>query len=133
MTLGIGTTTLANKWLDTLSNTSYASGSATLFAKLHTGDPGASGATAASQFTTRASMSWSAAASGSKAITGTPSWTIASLSAPTVESITHISVWDASSAGNFLYSFILTAAKSIQNGDVVNLTSHSFSLTPLAA
>ena len=133
MAVGLATTTLANKWLDTLSNTSYASGSATLFVKLHTGDPGAAGTANASQHTTRQSVSWAAAASGSKASTGTPSWTIASLTAPTTESITHISLWDNVSAGNFLWSIAVTTPRSVSNGDTLNLTSLSLSLTPLAA
>lgn len=133
MTVGISTANLANKWLDTLSNTSYASGTTTLFAKLHTGDPGSAGTANASQHTTRASISWAAASSGSKASSGTPSWTIASLTAPTTETISHLSIWDASSAGNFLYSVQVTSSKVVQNGDTLNLTSTSISLTPLAA
>ena len=133
MAVGISTANLANKWLDTLSNTSYASGSASLYAKLHTGDPGAAGAANASQHTTRAAVAWSAAASGQKNATGTPTWTIASLTAPTTETITHISLWDASSGGNFLWSIALTQSKPVSNSDVLNLTSCSLNLTPVAA
>lgn len=133
MAVGLSTANLANKWLDTLSNTSYASGSATLFVKLHTGDPGSAGTSAASQHTTRASVSWSAAASGSKSKSGTPSWSISGLSAPTTESITHISLWDNVSAGNFLWSLAVTTPRSVSNGDTLNLDTLTLSLTPLAA
>lgn len=133
MAVGLGTTTLANKWLDTLSNTSYASGTATLYAKLHTGDPGAAGTANASQHTTRASVSFAAASGGSKASSGTPSWSISGLTAPTTETISHISLWDNVSAGNFLWSIAVTASKSVTNGDTLNLTSLSLALTPLAA
>ena len=75
-------------------------------------------------------MSWSAASSGSKAMSGTLSW--ASWAAGS-ETISHISFWDASSAGNFLGSAALTASKSVSNGDTLNLTSLSIALTPLAA
>ena len=130
MTAGLSTANLANKLLDTLSNTSFAAG-ATLYVKLHTGDPGASAASNASAETTRKALTWSAASSGSKAITSTlPSW--ASWSAGS-ETISHISVWDASTSGNFLFSVALTASKSITNGDTLNLTSLTFALTPLAA
>lgn len=133
MAVGLSTANLANKWLDTLSNTSYASGSATLFVKLHTGDPGASGTAAASQHTTRASVSWAAASGGSKAKSGTPSWSISGLTAPTTESITHISIWDNVSAGNFLWSLAATTPRSVSNGDTLNLDTLTLSLTPLAA
>jgi hypothetical protein len=51
----------------------------------------------------------------------------------TTETISHISVWDASSAGNFLFSAALTTPKSVNNGDTLNLTTLGFSLTPQAA
>lgn len=130
MTVGLHTTNLANKLLDTLSNTSFAAG-ATTAVKLHTGDPGSAGTSNASAETTRKALTWSAASSGSKAIAATlPSWT--SWAAGT-ETISHISVWDSTTAGNFLYSFALTASKQVANGDTLNLTAHSVSLTPLAA
>ena len=76
-------------------------------------------------------LTWSAASGGSKAIAATlPSWT--SWSAGT-ETISHMSVWDNISAGNFLYSFALTASKQVANGDTLNLTAHTISFTPVAA
>lgn len=129
MAVGLSTTGLANLWLDTLGDSAATPG-ATLYAKLHTGDPGASGTANASANTTRAALAWAAAASGSKAINNTPSWATWAAGA---ETITHVSVWDASTAGNFRYSFALTTSKAMTNGDTLNLTSHSFALTPLAA
>lgn len=129
MVVGLSTVNLANFWLDTLGGSAATPGT-TLYFKLHTADPGASAATAASANTTRVAAVWSAAASGSKAISNTPSW---AAWASGTETITHVSVWDASSAGNFRYSFALTTSKTVTNGDTLNLTSHSFSLTPLAA
>jgi hypothetical protein len=130
MAAGLSTANLANKWLDTLSNTSFAAGT-TLHAKLHTGDPGSAGTLNASAETTRKALTWSAASAGSKAITATlPSWTSWAAGA---ETLTHVSVWDAVTAGNFLYSFALTTSKAVSNGDTVNMTAHSFTITPLAA
>jgi hypothetical protein len=129
MAVGLSTAGLANLWLDQLGGAATTPG-ATLYVQLHTGDPGAAGTTAASANTTRVALTWSAAASGSKSISNQPSW---SSWAAGAETISHISVWDASTAGNFRYSFALTAAKSITNGDTFTLTSHSFSITPLAA
>lgn len=129
MTVGLAATTLANKWLDMLAGTAFTAPAGS-FVKLHTGDPGAAGTTAASANTTRVSQTWSAASGGSKSISNTPTW--ASWASGT-ETISHISVWDASSAGNFLYSVALTASKTVTNGDTFTLSTHSFALTPIAA
>lgn len=129
MTVGLHATNLANKWLDMLGGTAF-SAPATTAVKLHTGDPGSAGTANASAETTRKALTWSSAASGSKAITTTlPSW----LWAAGNETITHISVWDSTTAGNFLFSAALTASKSVTNGDTLNLTALTFALTPLAA
>lgn len=130
MTVGLHTTNLANKLLDALSNTNPSLG-ATPHVKVHTGDPGSAGTSNASAETTRKALTWAAAASGSKAITTTlPSWATWSAGS---ETISHISVWDASTAGNFLFSAALTVSKAITNGDTLNLTTLTFALTPLAA
>lgn len=131
MTVGLATTTLANKWLDMLGGTAFTAPTTTAV-KLHTADPGAAGTTAASSVTTRPALTWSAAASGSKAITTTlPSWS--NWAGTNGEVVSHVSVWDSTTAGNFLYSFALTVAKTMNTGDTLNLTSHSISLSPLAA
>jgi len=131
MTAGLGATTLANKWLDMLGGTAFTAPTGA-WAKLHTADPGAAGATAASSVTTRMQFTWSAASAGSKAITTTlPAWT--SWAGTNGEVVTHVSVWDASTAGNFLYSYALTASKTVNTGDTLTLTSHTASLTPIAA
>ncbi len=132
MAAGLHTVNLANKLLDTLSNTSFAAGATTAM-RLHTGDPGAAGTSNLSAEATRRALTWSAASGGSKSIAATlPSW--ASWSAGP-ETISHIAVWDSvtTGAGNFLYSFALTTPKAIANGDTLNVTSHAASLTPLAA
>jgi hypothetical protein len=129
MTAGLAATNLANKWLDMLGATAFSAPSTTAI-KLHTGDPGSAGTANASAETTRKALTWSAASAGSKAITTTlPTWTWAAGS----ETITHISVWDSTTAGNFLYSGALTASKSITNGDTLNITAHSIAFTPIAA
>lgn len=127
MTAGLHTVNLANAWLNVLRNTTFT-GIATPFIKLHIGDPGSAGTTNPSAVTTRSAITWSAAASGALAISNTPSWTMT-----TSETISHISIWDASSAGNFYWSIQLSASKAVVNTDVLNLTSCSLSLTPLAA
>lgn len=130
MTVGISTANLANAWLDVLSGTTFT-GKTNTYVKLHTGDPGSAGTSNASANTTRVVMAWSAASSGSKAITTTlPKW--ASWASGS-ETISHISVWDNLTAGNFLYSAALSASKAVTNGDDLTLSSHSISQSPLAA
>lgn len=131
MAIGVSTANIANKWLDVLGNTTFT-GIATVYVKLHTGDPGASGATAASAEATRKLLAWSAASGGSKAATGSPVAQWASWTAGT-ETISHLSLWDASTAGNFLGSIALSASKVVNNTDTLNLTSLSLSISTLAA
>jgi hypothetical protein len=112
MTVGLATTTLANKILDHLRGGTAWTQPAGIYVKLHTADPGAAGATAASVgSTTRSQATFSAASGGAIALTGTsPSWT----NGGTSETLTHISVWDAST-------------------NTFTLTTLGVSLTPLAA
>lgn len=129
MAAGLSAVNLANAWLNTLSGTTFTGVST--FVKLHTGDPGASGTANASANTTRVALSWSAASAGSKAITATlPSWATWAAGS---ETLSYLSVWDNLTAGNFLFSVQLTLARSVVNGDTVNLTSLTFALTPIAA
>jgi hypothetical protein len=100
------------------------------YVKLHTADPGSAGTTAASAETTRKQITWSAAASGSKSMSGTLSWT--SWAAGT-ETISHISIWDNSTAGNVLWTGALSSNKTVNNGDTLNITSLTAALTPLMA
>jgi len=132
MTVGISTVNVANAWLNCIR----ASGAtrtvvAGTFVKLHTGDPGAAGAgNAAAGDTTRKAVTQAAAASGAIALNGTPPvWT----NGGTSESISHISVWDDVSAGNFLYSAELDDAQAWATGNTFTLDTLGVSLAPLAA
>jgi hypothetical protein len=126
--LTTGTTGLANNWLNMLRGTAFTAPAA-LYVKLHTGDPGSVAASNASAVTTRAALSLAAALNGAVALTGTqPSWSMTAS-----ETISYISVWDASTSGNFLWSAQLSVAKTVANGDTLTLTTCGLSLTPTAA
>lgn len=129
MTVGISTVNLANAWLNVLRGTTFTGVS--VFVKLHTADPGASGATgAAAGSTTRPAITWTAASSGTLTMTGTaPSWT----NGGTSETLSHISFWDASTAGNFLGSAALGSTQAWASGNVFTLTAQGWSMSPLAA
>lgn len=134
MAVGLSAVNTANAWLNTLRGTSAATFTAvtTLFVQLHTGDPGASGTANVSSVTTRPALNFGAASAGSQsAIATLPSW--ATWAGTNGEVVTHISVWGASSAGTFYYSAQLTASKTVNTGDTLNLTSLTVALTPIAA
>jgi hypothetical protein len=119
---------LANKLLDhTFRNTAYTP-PASIWAKMHTGDPGAAGTANASAQTTRVQTTFAAAGSGSIAINNTPEFALNA-----TETITHVSFWDASTGGNFLYSVAATVAKGGTSGDLIRIVTNTVGFTPLAA
>lgn len=124
MTTGV-TAAVANGWLDGTFAT------ATCFVKLHTADPGAAGTTAAAAGdTTRKQATMATASGGSKAMTSmASSWTNVS----TTETLSHISLWTASSAGTFNGSGALTSSQAWVNTNTFSLTSLSIAITPIAA
>lgn len=131
MTVGLSTTNYANKVLDHMHNATASTAPAGNFVKLHTGDPGAAGTSNASANTTRVTVDYASASAGSVSQTGTaPSWATWAAGS---ETLSHISIWDASTSGNFLCSIALTTSKSITNGDTFTLSSSSIALTPIAA
>lgn len=69
---------------------------ATLWVQLHTGDPGADGTANVATDDRRRSFARTAAAAGSNASDALIEW----LTAPADESLTHVSIWDASTDGN---------------------------------
>lgn len=133
MTVGFAATATANAWLNVLRGTSAATftGVTTLFVQLHTGDPGSAGTANVSSTTTRQAVNFAAASAGSQSITGTTQWT--NWAGTNGEVVTHISVWGASTSGTFYYSAALTASKTLNTGDTLNLTTLTVALTPIAA
>jgi hypothetical protein len=111
-----------NKLLDTLGNTSFAV--TTAYVKLHTGDPGEDGTSNAAANTTRKSVSWSAASSGSKASSATLSWT----NVPNTETYSHWSLWDNLTTGNCLWTGSLATSASVTAGDTFEITSLTLTL-----
>lgn len=116
----------ANAVLNVWRGTTYTG--ITPFCKLHTGDPGAAGTANASGVTTRNAITWSAASAGSMALSA-----LSGFSMTGTETISHVSIWDASSAGNFIASAALTASKNVTNGDTLTITTLTVAMTPIAA
>jgi hypothetical protein len=78
-----------------------------VYVKLHLGDPGEA-----------------TAASGAIATSSTIEWTNVS----TTETYTHWSLWDASTAGNALWTGALSASAAVTAGDTFQITALTLSL-----
>jgi hypothetical protein len=96
----------------------------TVYVKLHTADPGEDGTTAAATNATRTSAAWATAATGSIATSATITWT----SVSTTETYSHWSLWDASTAGNCLWTGALSSSAAVTAGDTFQITSLTLSL-----
>lgn len=130
MATGLAAAT-ANAILDALCRSVAWSEPAAFYVKLHTADPGASGATAAAGNTTRQAVTFSAASAGAITNSAAVTWT----SVSTTETYSHVSFWDASTAGNFIGSDALNASRAVTAGDTfeIPIGDLDLSLTPVAA
>lgn len=130
MTTGLKTS-VANALLDALCRAANYTAPVAFFVKLHTGDPGAAGASNAATNTTRQAGTFSAASAGVSTNSADVAWTNVS----TTETYSHVSFWDAVTAGNFIGSSALTASRSVVAGDDFTIPTGSLtlSLSPLAA
>ncbi len=132
MTAGLAPSLVSGR-LTTLRTAGAAFGPvAGTFAPLHTGDPGAAGtANVSAGSTSRNSFTFAASATGSAlALSAAPAaWT----NGGTSETLTHISVWTASTAGTLLFTVALTASKAWASGDTFTLSTLGVALTPQSA
>ena len=109
----------ANSFLDALgNNTSFAV--ASVYVKLHVGDPGANGTSNPAQETTRKSVSFGAANAGAIASDADVTWTNITGS----EDATHFTAWDSETTGNFLFSGLITG-NAYTAGDTLTISSGS--------
>lgn len=123
MTVGF-VASVVNGWLDGTFAT------ATCWVKLHTADPGAAGTTAAAVGdATRKQATMAAASGGSKAASASVGpWT----NGGTSETLSHISLWTASSAGSVNATAALSSSQAWANTNTFTLTSLSIAITPIA-
>lgn len=110
---------LETKILDLVFNGTAYSGQSTVYVKLHTGDPGEDGTANAAAHTTRAAVTFAAASGNTCASDAAATFT----SMAANETISHVSLWDASSAGNCLWVGALTASKAVNTGDTFQINS----------
>jgi len=123
MSVGLASA-IAADLLDALFNATAYTGPAAIYAQLHIGDPGAAGTSNPASNTTRQAVTLGAASGGAISNDSAPSWT----SVPAAEDYTHVSLWDASTAGNFLFSGTITA-NSVAIGDTFTVAVGDMDIT----
>lgn len=113
------------KILDLLfNNTSYGP-LANTYVSTHTADPGETGASESTGGSyARQTASFAAASAGAVVSDADLVWT--NMPASTV---THVGIWDASTAGNFLWGGALTASKTLNAGDTFRINSGQLTVT----
>jgi hypothetical protein len=120
---------LEDKLLDHSLGTASFTAPSTVYVGLHTGSPGDAndGANEVSGGSyARQSASFSASSSGSASTSATITFPAATASWGT---ISHISIYDASSAGNLLFHGAVTTSKSIESGDTFQISSGNLTIS----
>jgi len=130
MTVGLSSAIL-NSWLNGLGRNTAWTQPAAFWVKLHLADPGASGTTSPAVNTSRQQATFSAASAGSMTTSADLTWAAVSTS----ETYSHVSFWDASTAGTFLGSDDLAASRAVTAGDtfVISAGSLTVAIAPVAA
>jgi hypothetical protein len=100
----------------------------TEYIKLHIGDPGAAGTANPSAVTTRNAITFVAPASNQITLSALANYTMTA-----TETISHVSIWDAASAGNFQESYALTATVPVVNATVLSFSVFTLGILPVAA
>lgn len=106
-------TYLGNAFLDhVLRNTAYTSPT-TVYLSLHDADPGLTGA----DEITGGSYARQACAFDAASSKATQNAAAESFTGMPAVTVTHVGIWDASTAGNFLWGGALAASKTTNSGD----------------
>ena len=111
-----------NALLDTFGGTAFSV--TTPYLQLHIGDAGEDGTANGAGETTRQAVSFSSASGGSMSSSATVTWTNLSNS----ETLTHWSMWDASTGGNCLWTGALSGSATVATGDTFSITSLTLTL-----
>jgi hypothetical protein len=125
--MAVGFSTYAKNWM--LDAVFYARGAGrTIYASVHTADPGANGTsevTGGSPAYARKAIAVLGAAAGSVALT-TPNPVF---DMPAGSSTQYVGFWDASTAGNFLGYQAVASPETFASQGTFTLTSESFQLS----
>jgi hypothetical protein len=127
VTVGISAT-VANANLNRYRNTAAAAVAA-VYVKLHIGDPTTGIGSPATGSTTRNAVTWNAASGGSMTLATLGAWT----NGGATETLSHVSLWDDPTAGNFLQAFALSASQAWVSTNTFTITTFTVSISPIAA
>ena len=116
-------TYLANAFLDSLGNATAFSVS-NVYVKLHIADPGSAGTANPATETTRKAASFGSATAGGLSSDAAITWTNIAGS----EDATYFTVWDSSTAGNFLFSGTITG-NPYTAGDTYTIASGALTVS----
>lgn len=108
---------LETKLLNLVFNATAYAGQSTVYAKMHTGDPGENCTSFPATETTRKAVSMGVGASGTITNDAIITWT----AVIATETITHISLWDNLTAGNPLWYGPLTISIALTAGGDLNI------------
>lgn len=110
--------------LDLVFNATAYSGQSTVYVQLHIGDPGETGASNVATETTRKAVTFGAASGGAISSDAAATWT----NVAGTEDYTFISLWDAATVGNCLWSGAMTA-NAVTAGDTFTIASGDIDIT----
>lgn len=97
-----------------------------VYVQLHTGTPGEAGTSNVSAETDRVAIEFGAASGGVITSSNSPEWASWDAGA---ETISDISLWDASSGGNCLATGDLTSSRAVADGDTFRLPAGDVTIT----
>lgn len=119
-------TTSANNTLDWQLGGATPTRPTTRFISMHTGDPGSTGASECSgSGYARQSLTFNAASGKAATNASATSNTLSGALGP----VTHFGIWDASTAGNFLYGGAVTTAQTFAASDVAAVAIGAITIT----
>lgn len=116
---------LENAIADAVANGTTFTALSTLYVKLHTGSPGEAGTGNAATETTRKAVTFGAASGGVSTSDNSQQWT----SYPAAETVSHVSLWDASTNGNCIFTGALTASRTMAIGDTLDIATGAITVT----
>lgn len=112
-------TYIANKILDAILNATTLTGITNVYISLHTADPGLTGASEV----TGGSYARQLASFETAASKASQTDAVIEFAGMPTATITHIGIWDAASAGNFLWGGVNSGSQSVSAGNTFRLAS----------
>lgn len=98
---------------------------ATMYVKLHTGDPGEAGSLNAASESTRKAVTFAAAVANTRASSSAAEW----VNVSTNETYSHVSLWELAFGGSCLWTMALAESKAVSKEDNFTLKAGQLSVS----